>query len=58
MLTPEDIQQISDIIEEMTDEEVEAAIGREGNIASRRRRNRGVDRGRRHSGFEPWRPSD
>ena len=28
MLTPEDIQQISDIIEEMTDEEVEAAIGR------------------------------
>ena len=28
MLTPEDIQEISDIIENMSDEEVEAAIGR------------------------------
>lgn len=38
MLTPEDVQKISDIIEDMTDEEVEAALGRIMNLADMEKR--------------------
>ena len=38
MLTPEDIQEISDIIENMSDEEVEAAIGRVMKLADMEKR--------------------